>query len=298
MTPSLKRFAAVTALALSTAIASFSMTSASAADLKIDVYNPGKASLFPVSSTLVTGPTEAVLIDAQFQRNDAQAVLKMIKDSGKELKTIYISHGDPDFYFGLDVITDAYPQVEVLASPKTVAHIEDTVERKLSYWGPILGENAPLRTQIPKEVTEKTLTVDGKKLEIIGLQGKDPKHTFVWIPSLRTVAGGVVVYENVHVWMADNQTAKSRELWLNTLENLLALNPETIVPGHYLGESEMNRSAVSFTQSYIRIFEDEAIKAPNAAELTEKMTGHFPEFTNSGDLELGAKVIKGEMQWP
>ena len=181
--------------------------------LRIEVFNPGSKSLFPVTSTLVTGPTEAVLIDAQFQRDDAQSVLELIRRSGKDLKTIYVSHGDPDFYFGLDVISKAYPEANVVASPSTLSHIERTIKGKLSYWGPILGENAPEETVLPKPIDGDTIIVDGKELRVVGLDGHDPKHTFVWIPSAKTVAGGVVVYEGVHVWMADTQTPESRDRW-------------------------------------------------------------------------------------
>src|SRR5688572_16881731 len=92
--------------------------------LDIDVYNTGAAGLFPVSSTIISGPTEVLLIDAQFQRNDAQALVKKLKATGKTLKAIYISHGDPDFYFGLDTILAAFPGVKVLATPATVAAIK------------------------------------------------------------------------------------------------------------------------------------------------------------------------------
>ena len=61
----------------------FAVTVAMAADpLHIEVYNPGKKSLFPVSSELVTGRTEAVLIDAQLQRNDAEVLVEKIKATG------------------------------------------------------------------------------------------------------------------------------------------------------------------------------------------------------------------------
>ncbi len=266
--------------------------------LQVETFNPGEKSLFPVASTLVTGPTEAILIDAQFQRDDAQSVLRMIKDSGKDLKAIYISHGDPDFYFGLDVITAAYPDAEVLASPRTLAHIEDTVEGKLSYWGPILGENAPQATVVPEGIESDTLTVDGQELKIVGLNGHDPKHTYVWIPSTKTVAGGVLLYEGVHVWMADAQTRESRDNWRRSLAILLALQPDRIVPGHSIGTSRENTDAILFTLAYVAAFEQEAEKAENSGELIEAMKARYPAFTNIGDLELSAKVIMGEMQWP
>ena len=266
--------------------------------LSIEVFNPGAKSLFPVTSTLVTGPTEAVLIDAQFQRDDALAVLKLIQVSGKDLKTIYISHGDPDYYFGLDVIMAAYPNAKVVASPSTVSHIKKTLQAKVSYWAPILAENAPTKTITPNLLEGDTLTVDGHELKIIGLNGHDPKHTFVWIPALKTATGGVVVYEGVHVWMADMKTAESRDKWRQTLSNLLSLKPERIVSGHVLGSSQENADGVNFTLSYMAAFEEEMAKAANSAELIAAMKARYPKLTNVSDLELSAKVVMGEMQWP
>lgn len=66
------------------------------APLKLDVYNPGSEALFPVSSVIVSGQHEAILVDAQFGKGQAEQVLKKLRDSGKQLTTIYISHGDPD----------------------------------------------------------------------------------------------------------------------------------------------------------------------------------------------------------
>ena len=52
--------------------------------LETTVFNPQEKSMFPVSSVLITGPKEAILVDAQFQRNDAQSVVELIKKSGKK----------------------------------------------------------------------------------------------------------------------------------------------------------------------------------------------------------------------
>lgn len=266
--------------------------------LTIESFNPGAKSLFPVSSTLIYGPTEAVLLDAQFQRNDAEEVLKMIKKSGKDLKAIYISHGDPDFYFGLDVLTAAYPKAQILASAETLKHIKATVKKKVAYWGPILKENAPQKTVMPNLLEGDSLTVDGKVLEIVGLQGHDPKHSFVWIPSEKTIAGGVVLYEGVHVWMADTQSPESRDNWRKTLSVMEGLKAERIIPGHVIGQSRENTDAISFTRSYLAVFEEEAVKASTSTELVKAMRNRYPDFTNIQDLDLSAKVIKGEMQWP
>lgn len=69
-----------------------------AAPLQLDVYNPQEKGIFPVSSTLVSGPKEAVLFDAQFSVKDGEELVKLIKARGKTLKEIVITSGDPDFF--------------------------------------------------------------------------------------------------------------------------------------------------------------------------------------------------------
>src|SRR3954467_14079042 len=68
-------------------------------NLKLQVYNASENS-FGVASVIVSGKTDAVLIDAQFTLAEAEKVAEEIKAGGKKLTTIYVSHGDPDFYFG------------------------------------------------------------------------------------------------------------------------------------------------------------------------------------------------------
>lgn len=117
-------------------------TTALAQPLTLDVYNPGDKAIFPVTSTLISGEREAILVDAQFSNREAQELVERIQASGKTLTTIFISHGDPDFYFGLDTLTRAFPKAKVLATPQTIAYIEKSREPKLAYWGPILKDSA------------------------------------------------------------------------------------------------------------------------------------------------------------
>ena len=299
MTHPQHRTIAFAAAAIATITAALTAAPARTAEpLAVTVYNPGAKSMFPVASTLITGATEAVLIDAQFQRNDAEAVRGMIKASGKKLTTIYISHGDPDFYFGLDVLTAAYPGAKVVASPATVRHIKATVARKLQVWGPLLGNNAPAKTVVPAVLAGDTLTVDGAALKIIGLDGHDPKHTFVWIPSLRTVVGGVLIFEGQHVWIGDTKSQAARDNWRKSLAVMRALEPRRIVPGHLLGASNENDDGVAFTLAYLDAFEAAASRTETAAGLIAAMQKRYPQFTNLKSLELSARIVKGEMTWP
>ncbi|MGE8319700.1 MAG: MBL fold metallo-hydrolase [Comamonas sp.] len=272
-----------------------------AAPLQLQVYNPDTQSMFAVSSELVTGAREAILIDAQFQKNDAQKLVDMVKASGKKLTTIYISHSDPDFYFGLDTLQAAFPQARIVATPQTVAAIEASKDGKLAFWGPKLKDNAPQKVVVPQALNTDHLLLEGKRLEIKGLKGPQPERSYVWIPSLRAVVGGVVVSANAHVWMADSQTPESRAYWQQTLNDITALQPRTVVPGHYRlkdGKTPQGLESVQFTADYLSQFERAAAQAKDSQELVAAMKQRYPGLPGDGGLEMGAKVIKGEMKWP
>ena len=301
-TDNMFRRALISAAALSATLAFAPLAAHAAEPLKLDVYNPGAKSMFPVSSELVTGQTDAVLIDAQFQRNDAEALVQKIKASGKKLTTVYISHSDPDYYFGLDVIQAAFPDAKIVATQQTVAAIQASKDGKLAHWGPILKDNAPKAVVVPQPLAGDSLELEGRKIQIVGLDGPTPERSFAWIPSLKTVVGGIPVSANIHVWVADTQTPASRRSWIKTLGRIEALHPKTVVPGHYLpnadGTAPYALASVKFTRNYLQAFETEAKKAKDSAALVAAMKKRYPALEGASSLELGAKVIKGEMKWP
>lgn len=272
-------------------------TAAFAAPLKLEVFNPGEAAIFPVASVLVTGDKDAVLVDAQFSRGEAQKLVEKIRASGKQLTTVYISHSDPDFYFGLDVIHAAFPGAKIVATRHTVAGIEKKKDAKLAYWGPILKDNAPKSLIVPQVLKGDTITLEGQSLKIEGLQGPSPAETYVWIPSIKAVVGGVVLFNDLHVWTADSQTQQARKNWLATLAGIDALKPTTVVPGHFKPGAPLTPAAVSFTRDYLVSFEAETAKAANSAALIARMQQLYPTAGLAAALDTSAKVAKGEMKW-
>ena len=105
--------------------------------LNLKTFRAGSNS-FHIASVIVSGEKDAVLIDAQFSLANAHRVVAELKDNGKNLIAIYVSHGDPDYYFGLTVITQAYPNAIVYATAPVIEHIKHTYQKKLKVWGPKL----------------------------------------------------------------------------------------------------------------------------------------------------------------
>jgi glyoxylase-like metal-dependent hydrolase (beta-lactamase superfamily II) len=210
---------------------------------------------------------------------------------------VYVSHSDPDFYFGLDVIHAAFPDAKIVATPQTIAGIEKKKDAKVAYWGPILKDNAPKSIIVPQPLNGDTITLEGQALKIEGLKGKTPERSYVWIPSIKAVAGGVVLFNKLHVWVADTQTPESRQLWLATLKDIEALKPVTVVPGHFAPGAALTPDSIAFTRDYLVKFEAETAKAANSAALIARMKELYPGAGLNAALETSAKVAKGEMKW-
>src|SRR5262249_1373599 len=220
------------------------------AALQITVFT-GSPEGFLVNSTLVSGEKEAVLIDAGFTLADARKVAEAIKATGKTLTTIYVTPDHPDHYFGAQPILDAFPQARLVALPATVKGIEQTAAAKVAQWKPLYKEAITEKPVIPHALKGKTITVEGQKLEIHGPgHGADKDNTWVFIPSLKTVIAGDIVYDGVHSWTA-NTTPPDRKAWIQTLDQIAALKPERVVPGHQAPDRKQDPSNLLATKEYL-----------------------------------------------
>ncbi|MEA5257775.1 MBL fold metallo-hydrolase [Arcicella aquatica] len=265
-------------------------------NFKLEVYNASENS-FGVASVIVSGKTDAVLIDAQFTLADAEKVAQEIKKSGKKLTTIYVSHTDPDFYFGLEVFKKHFPDVTAYASPATVESIKATAQKKLDIWGGRLGKAITSNVVLPQVLKGNSIELEGQKLEIVGLE-EFPSKTFVWIPSIKAVVGGINVFGTTfNLWMADAQTTDARKNWINVLDKIEALKPTIVIPAHANANSPFDISAVKHTKSYIQFYE-EALKTNKTSEdLIKAIKAKYPTLTFDTALQIGAKVNTGEMKW-
>ncbi|MCG7499609.1 Vmh family MBL fold metallo-hydrolase [Vibrio sp. Of7-15] len=267
-----------------------------ASDLNITQYNPGSNGIFPTTSVLISGEKEAILFDAQFSTVDGKALVEKIKATGKTLNMIYVSSGDPDYYFGLEPLVNAFPEAKVVASQSIVDHITKTKEGKLAYWGPILKDGAPNSIVVPQVFNDTELYLEGKKIEVKEINSH---QAYLWLPSQKTVFGGVSVTSGMHVWTADSQTKQARSEWVQSLERMKALEPQTVIPGHYLGEVPSGAEAVQFTIDYLTNFETALKSSKNvtSGDVIKAMKQRYPKLEGVSDLELSAKVNTGEMEW-
>ncbi len=255
---------------------------------------------FPVGSqnktaVLVAGEQDLLLVDAGFTRADGHRLVAAILDSGKTLTTVFISHGDPDFYFGAEVIADAFPAARFVATPPVLEHIQASYEGKLGAWA-TLGTNLPTRLVTIEPLTGD-LTVEGHRLELKGGSAGLPDRHYLWQPEQRAILGGVLLFQQEHVWVADTSTPQDRAAWIDLLDEMTALEPELVVPGHRLPGTAADASAITATREYLTTFEKELATATDGAALTAALVERYPDHGMLIAAQIGAKVATGEMVW-
>ncbi len=283
-------FKSLRTLAATLALVSALPATAAPPNYKVFIASPAG---FNVTSTLIEGEKDAVLIDAQFALADAHRLVAMILESKKNLTTVYVTHAHPDHYWGLGVIKQAFPNAKLVALPDTVKDIKASVDRKLKQWKPMYGANVPDKPILPEVLSGNTLTLEGEIIELIGgVQGDTENNSIVWVPSLKLAIAGDIVYNDAHVWMLDAPAAKSRADWVKTLDRLAAMKPALVVAGHKSVDAADTPLAIGFTRDYVQAFDAQLARGATAAEIKAAMNAKYPNLkTLAVALDLAANGL-------
>lgn len=256
--------------------------------LHLQVYTSSPDGI-SVNSALIYGDKDAILIDAQFRLSDAHRVAAMILESKKNLTTVYVTHPHPDHYFGLVVIRQAFPNAKFVALPKVVDGIKASWQNRVNAWKPQYGDNIPSNPIIPDALDGTTLTLEGETLQIFGpLQGDTPgDNSFVWIPSLKAVVAGDTVFSGVHFGFGPALVSQRAD-WTKTLDQIDALHPEIIVPGHQIAGAPNDASVLVFMRKYMQDCAAALASSKSADEFKSKIKSEYPNLGMEGLLDLGA----------
>ena len=73
-----------------------------------------------MASTLIYGKRDAVLVDSFMTVKQADALVDWVAASGKNLTTIYITHGHGDHWFGIGALLERFPNAIAVATPDVV----------------------------------------------------------------------------------------------------------------------------------------------------------------------------------
>ncbi|MCK4273946.1 MAG: MBL fold metallo-hydrolase [Dehalococcoidales bacterium] len=253
---------------------------------------------FEVASVIVTGKTDAVLIDAQWTLSNAYRVVAEILETGKYLKTIYVTHAHPDHYFGLGPIAEAFPEARVIALPSVARTINNQFFGKIEHWEATIGVlNVPRKAVNIESLTENYFELEGNRIEIIPEVMGDLKYnTVVWIPSIKTLYGSDVLFNQAHPFTCE-VTAEERQQWIRDIERLEKMGAGVVIPGHQKPGMPFDASSFDFTKDYLVATDEELQKTEDEAGFYYAMVKRFPDANLFISNEMNAGFFKGGMDW-
>jgi glyoxylase-like metal-dependent hydrolase (beta-lactamase superfamily II) len=222
-------------------------------------WDTAEQATWPASSvSLLTGEKEAVLIDALITFAEAERVVDWIRATGKELLTVYITHGHGDHFFGLNTILAAFPEAKAVALPEVVPFAQEQVSPgNMSFWNGTFPNQIPEHPRVPERMQGSVIVLEGHELRPIMIgQSDTAPSSVVHIPDIDAVVGGDVAYNGIHCWLAQTDREK-REGWIDSLDSIAALNPKIVVAGHKApgARDDDPQAILEATKTYIRDFD-------------------------------------------
>ncbi|MFD4601312.1 MBL fold metallo-hydrolase [Streptomyces sp. NPDC058464] len=244
----------------------------------------------PISTTLVYGEHDAVLVDPPFTTHTARRVLAWVEKTGRNLTEIYITHGHGDHWLGAPVLLERFPDAAVRATAGTKAHMAGlaTPESRGPFWDVLFPGQIPTVPIDVRVVGEEGLNLEGHALTPVEVGHSDGDDTTVlWVPSLKLAVAGDVVYNGVHLALADS-AGGGRDAWRRALGQVEALGAEFVVAGHKDPARADDPGEIGRTRRYLDDADRLLRGSPAPTEFFDAMLSLHPERINPGILWFSA----------
>jgi glyoxylase-like metal-dependent hydrolase (beta-lactamase superfamily II) len=249
----------------------------------------------PISSTLISGRRDAVLVDTFITVEQNRKLVAWIVKSGKKLTTIYATHGHGDHFFGVNTIRERFPNARFVALRDVITIMRQQASSAVldSFWNPRFSGQIDANLAIAEQLAGTVIELEGEELVSVPLGHTDTDNTTcLHVPSIGLVAAGDAAYNDVHVYLAESN-ADTRKEWISALDTIESLKPRTVVAGHKRPVRADAPSVVAETRQYIRDFDRIAADTRTAKDLYNEMLALYPDRVNPGALWSSARGVKG-----
>src|SRR6266699_6045568 len=259
-------------------------------------FPPGTSEMkwSPISSTLISGKRDAVLVDTAIAVDQNHKLVDWIAASGKNLTTIYATHGHGDHFFGVNTIQKKFPNARFVATREVIAVMQKQASAPVvdAYWKPRFPGQIDSTLVVADELKGGVIELEGEQLVSVPLGHTDTESTTcLHAPSIGLAVCGDAVYNDVHLHLGESD-AEGRKEWIAALDTIEWLKPVAVIAGHKRAGAADTPNNIEATRKYIRDFDRIVSQTKTALELYNEMRAIYPERVNPAVLWYSAQAVK------
>src|ERR1700730_12056617 len=249
----------------------------------------------PISSTLISGKRDAVLVDTPITVEQARALTNWVVASGKNLTTIYATHGHGDHFFGTSTVLERFPGARFVARPEVIQVMRQQASQESleTFWSPRFPEQISRHLVIAEELTGNVIDLEGHDLVSVPLGFTDTASTTcLHVPSIGLIVAGDAAYNGDHLHLSESPNQQRRHEWIAALDTMESLKPRAVIAGHKRVGNDDRPGILGETRKYIRDFERLATQTTTARALYDEMLKLYPDWINRGALWSSVLAIR------
>jgi glyoxylase-like metal-dependent hydrolase (beta-lactamase superfamily II) len=259
----------------------------------------GEPKLFsPQASTLIYGSADAVLTDPAMTTDQARALGDWVASKGRNVTDIFITHGHGDHWFAAGLLAERFG-ARVVASAGTIAQMHASVARRPLLWDKVYA-GIPPTPVTAVTVPDNRFTLEGHDLVIVEVGSTDSDDTTVLhVPDLELVVAGDVIYNGVHMYLAQRVVVGDFGPWRDAIDKVEALKARHIVAGHQNKQLDDDAErTIAETRQYLDDADDLLRTENTAVDFFNAKIERYPNHLGRTVLWAGARTLYGVGEHP
>jgi glyoxylase-like metal-dependent hydrolase (beta-lactamase superfamily II) len=252
----------------------------------------------PTASTLIYGSEDAVLTDPGLTEEQARVLGDWVGSKGRNLTDIFITHGHGDHWFAAQLLAERFG-ARVVASAGTIEQMHGNAATRSLLWDKVYT-GIPPSPVTAVTVPDNRFALEGHELVIVEVGSTDSEDTTVLhVPDLDLVVAGDVIYNGVHMYLAQPAILGDFGPWREAIDKVEALKARQIIAGHQ--NKELDDDAVrtiAQTRQYLDDAEELLATEKTAVDFFNAKIERYPDHLGQTVLWAGVQTLYGIREHP